>query len=351
MTNRKAKVPNFPLIMSRIMIPEDANPEGNVHGGSILKLIAETAFVVSMRHCNGSSPDGFSRLPVVTVLARVEHTDFLYPVFLGEVCKIYAAVTFTSERSMEVTAEVWSENLETGSEHLTNRALFWYVAVPFGSALKGSKQLFVAMIPQLSLNETEQRKAEERYLLQKKDRQARGALLHAAHHGIVPITTVQHTPYSSCCTLIHVVLPYECLSSTGLLQGGPLMKLMDNCALTVATKHCGTNAVTACIDAINFVSPITKGEMVIVKGRLIFTSSRSMIILVTVEADSTKRDCLRMSNEAYFTFVSLDKSGKPLPVPSLIPQTEEDRKFYQLGKERYEEQKRQRKKAQGSSKL
>ena len=60
-------------------------------------------------------------VPVVASLARVERTDFLQPMLIGEVAKVHAELTYASKHSIEVTAYVWAENLKDGSKRLTNQ--------------------------------------------------------------------------------------------------------------------------------------------------------------------------------------------------------------------------------------
>ena len=67
------------------MLPDDTNPLGNVHGGTILKLIEQAGAVVSARHCNSVNDSGKTPVPLITVLARVEHMDFYEPMYDAEV--------------------------------------------------------------------------------------------------------------------------------------------------------------------------------------------------------------------------------------------------------------------------
>ena len=328
----------LPLVVSRTMQPEDANPGGNVHGGTILNMIAQAGYIQSTKHCNYAS-DSTPEDPLLGVIARVEHTDFLQPVFIGELCEVYAEVVYTSEHSIEVIAEVWSENLLTGAKRLTNRATLWFVAMPAsGNSPKCAK------VPQLQMSEEERKLGEERYQVQKKNRHRKVGTIPAAHDGIIPNphAAPPDSPLRSLSSLGHLVLPHDCHSS-GLMQGGPLMKLMDSCAGIVASRHCKTSVVTASLEAIDFLGPIFKGELVTIKGRLVFASAKSMEIRITVEAENPKPGSLRLTNEAYFTFVSLDRAtGKTLPVPQLVPQTDNERELFESRNLRYQERKAKR---------
>nr|KAF6377056.1 acyl-CoA thioesterase 7 [Myotis myotis] len=97
----------------RIMRPDDANVAGNVHGGTILKMIEEAGVIISTRHCNSQNGER-----CVAVLARVERTDFLSPMCIGEVAHVSAEITYTSKHSVEVQVHVMSENILTGQNPL-----------------------------------------------------------------------------------------------------------------------------------------------------------------------------------------------------------------------------------------
>lgn len=110
------------LQICRIMRPDDANIVGNVHGGTILKMIEEAGCIIGTRHCNTQPGDRCA-----AQLARVERTDFLYPMFIGEVAHVSAEITYASKHSVEVQVHVMSENILTGATKMTNRAALWYV--------------------------------------------------------------------------------------------------------------------------------------------------------------------------------------------------------------------------------
>lgn len=88
------------VTISRVMLPDDANPGGNVHGGTILKMMEEAGWIAATKHCNvptvtngastSSSLSGSlsARNPLAAALVRVEHMDFLQPMHVGEVAKV-----------------------------------------------------------------------------------------------------------------------------------------------------------------------------------------------------------------------------------------------------------------------
>ena len=104
--------------MAQIMFPMDANPAGNVYGGTIMKLIDTAAGIVAYRHC---------RTNVVT--ASMDRLDFHQPVFMGELVVLRASVNYAGNTSMEVGVRVEAEDLMTGEIRHTNSAYVTMVSL------------------------------------------------------------------------------------------------------------------------------------------------------------------------------------------------------------------------------
>ncbi|XP_075695567.1 cytosolic acyl coenzyme A thioester hydrolase isoform X1 [Rhinoderma darwinii] len=317
------------LFHCRIMRPDDANIAGNVHGGTILKMIEEAGAIISTRHCNSQSGE-----KCVAALARVERTDFLSPMCIGEVGHVSAEISYTSKHSVEVQVNVMAENILTGARRLTNRATLWYVPLSLINVDK------IIEVPPIQYEKTEEEEeGKKRYENQKLERfetkQRNGEY-------IVPVVNPdrqnkeQYTVGYSQSSLIHLVGPSDC-TLHGYVHGGVTMKLMDEVAGIVAARHCKTNIVTASVDAINFHRKIQKGCIITVSGRMTFTSNKSMEIEVFVDADTLVGDTQERYRavSAFFTYVSLSKDAKPLPVPQIVIETEEEKKRFEEGKGRY----------------
>ncbi|XP_060115025.1 cytosolic acyl coenzyme A thioester hydrolase isoform X2 [Heteronotia binoei] len=310
--------------ISRIMRPDDANIAGNVHGGTILKMIEEAGAIISTRHCNSQSGER-----CVAALARVERTDFLSPMCIGEVAHVSAEITYTSKHSVEVQVNVMSENILTGVKKVTNKATLWYVPLALQNVHK------VLEVPPIQYAGKEQeeegrRRYEEQKLERFETKERNGDVIQPV---INPeLYTVGHSQSS----LIHLVGPSDC-TMHGFVHGGVTMKLMDEVAGIVAARHCKTNIVTASVDAINFHEKIKKGSVITISGRMTFTSNKSMEIEVFVDADPFVDESQERYRavSAFFTYVSLSKEGKPLPVPQLVVETEEERRRFEEGKGRY----------------
>ncbi|XP_077007601.1 cytosolic acyl coenzyme A thioester hydrolase isoform X4 [Tamandua tetradactyla] len=291
----------------RIMRPDDANVAGNVHGGTILKMIEEAGVIISTRHCNSQNGER-----CVAALARVERTDFLSPMCIGEVAHVSAEITYTSKHSVEVQVNVMSENILTGTKKLTNKATLWYVPLSLKNVDK------VLEVPPVVYSRQEQeeegRRRYEAQKLERMDTRWRNGDI------VQPILNPEPNTVSySQSSLIHLVGPSDC-TLHGFVHGGVTMKLMDEVAGIVAARHCKTNIVTASVDAINFHDKIRKGYVITISGRMTFTSNKSMEIEVLVDADPVVDSLQKRyrAASAFFTYVSLSQEGRSLPVPQLM---------------------------------
>ena len=121
----------------------------------------------------------------------------------------------------------------------------------------------------------------------------------------------------------HLVMPNDANQLQNLF-GGQLMAWMDEVASITAFRHCGNVAVTASINNVSFTQPIPLGSYVILESKVSRAYNTSMEIYVDVFLET--RDGVRSKcNEGIFVFVAMDENLKPLPVPELIPQTDEEK--------------------------
>jgi len=125
-----------------------------------------------------------------------------------------------------------------------------------------------------------------------------------------------------------VVLPND-TNTFGNLMGGRLMYWMDIGASLAAGKHCNFPCMTASVDNLSFKNPIKLGNVVHIQAKVSRAFTTSMEIHLRVWGEDIVHQYKYESNEAYFTFVALDPTGRPRPVPSIIPETEEEIALYE----------------------
>jgi acyl-CoA hydrolase len=139
--------------------------------------------------------------------------------------------------------------------------------------------------------------------------------------------------------MAQLMLPAQA-NPAGFVHGGELMKMMDNAAGVVAARHSHSNVVTARVEDIIFLNPVRVGSLVVVHGKLVFTSRSSMEIRVEVETEHISQEQRVPALTANFVMVAVDGQGKSIPIPKLILLTEEEEKLFAEAQERYKSRKK-----------
>jgi acyl-CoA hydrolase len=134
-------------------------------------------------------------------------------------------------------------------------------------------------------------------------------------------------PQDTFIVMSELVLPND-TNTLGNLMGGRLMHWMDIAAAIAAQKHCNCPVVTASVDNVSFANPIKLGNLLTIEAKLTRSFNTSMEVFLRVWGEDLSAQYKYLSNEAYLTFVALDPNGRPRKVPELIPETEEEKKFY-----------------------
>ena len=112
----------------------------------------------------------------------------------------------------------------------------------------------------------------------------------------------------------------------GLVHGGVVMRLCDEAAGVAAVRHCGGRVVTAAMDRMTFVEPVMIGELLTCSASVNAVWHTSMEVGVRVEAENPRTGEKRHTSTAYLTMVALDDEGRPTPVPSLVVDSEVERR-------------------------
>jgi acyl-CoA hydrolase len=134
-------------------------------------------------------------------------------------------------------------------------------------------------------------------------------------------------PRESFVSMTELVLPND-TNTLNNLMGGRLMHWMDIVSAIAGQKHCNSTVVTASVDNISFRSPIQLGNVVTLRARVTRAFTSSVEIRIDVEAENIPEGKKVASNSAYFTFVAVDKEGRPVEVPEIETETEEEKSLY-----------------------
>jgi acyl-CoA hydrolase len=144
---------------AEVVLPDDANPFGNILGGKVMHLIDITGAIAAHRHAQGD-----------VVTAAVDSLDFLHPIRVGQLILLRAHVTRAFRTSMEVEVRVFLEDYHTGECRQTSSAFVTYVALDAAGKPKE--------VPPLIPRTTEEKR---RYSEALKRRRRRLALAARAH--------------------------------------------------------------------------------------------------------------------------------------------------------------------------
>ncbi len=129
-------------------------------------------------------------------------------------------------------------------------------------------------------------------------------------------------------TTTEIVLPND-TNALGNLHGGKLMLWMDVVSAISAHRLCKQVVVTAAVNNISFRQAIKLGSIVTLEAKVSRTFHTSMEVVIDVLVEDRVTAEKKKHNEAIFTFVAVDQNGSPLPVPEVIPETEEEKKRFE----------------------
>ncbi len=126
---------------------------------------------------------------------------------------------------------------------------------------------------------------------------------------------------------VYMVFPND-LNGNDTVFGGLIMAHMDRLAAVVADRHAAGVTVTVSVDAVHFMAPARRGDVLVMHASINRAWRSSMEIGVKVEAEAIGSTERRHILSAYLTFVALDEQSRPRPVPPLLVQTDEERRRY-----------------------
>jgi acyl-CoA hydrolase len=115
----------------------------------------------------------------------------------------------------------------------------------------------------------------------------------------------------------------------GNVLGGKVMHLVDLAAALAALRHARRPVVTASVDHMNFLHPVKIGQLILLRSSVNRVFRSSMEIGVKVWVEDLQTGAVRHTSSAYLTFVALDATGQTVPIPPVIPETEDEKRRYE----------------------
>ncbi len=144
--------------------------------------------------------------------------------------------------------------------------------------------------------------------------------------------TVEEIEKDACpVTNTEIVFPHY-TNHIGTIFGGKLVELMDMTGALSAMRFAGENVVTASIEALDFNIPVRNGDVVELEARVIYAGRSSMVVKIDVYRQRVFRDERQFCCRGYFVFVAIDAQGRPRRVPRLKVATEDERRWWEVGR-------------------
>ncbi|MFD1036967.1 acyl-CoA thioesterase [Virgibacillus byunsanensis] len=138
------------------------------------------------------------------------------------------------------------------------------------------------------------------------------------------------------------VLPPD-TNTHGTLFGGKLMAHIDDVAAIAAVRHSRKPVVTASTDSVDFLAPVKEGDSICVEAFVTWTHTTSMEVFVKAVTEDLLTGDRKVCTTAFLTFVAVDESGKPTTVPSVYPESDQERQLHNLASQRAERRRERRK--------
>lgn len=129
------------------------------------------------------------------------------------------------------------------------------------------------------------------------------------------------TPSESRSIVTDIVLPGD-TNPLGQMFGGDLLARMDRAASIAASRHSRRHVTTVSVNNVSFSKPIPLGSIVTIEASVSRAFTTSMEIFMDVWVEDRQSGVRSKVNEAMYTFVAIDKDGKPVAVPEIMPETE-----------------------------
>ncbi len=292
--------------MVQFVLPQHGGAPGQIHGGRMMEWIVTVGTMVASRFARGS-----------VLLGAMDDIDLLHPVKVGEIAILRAQVEYVGRTSLEVGVRVYSENPFAGERAVTLSSHLVFVSVDEQAR------------PRPVFQKIEPRGAEEEALVEaararREERLARFALKAERVKDVEDEPDLPRWRFES----TRVVLPEEALVGNFMFPGKLLMGI-DEAGGILCVRYTRGVVVTACMDALDFYSPIRVRDIIVLKAGLNHVGRTSMEVGVKVLAEEPLTGEVRHTCTAFLTYVHVGPDRRPLPVRSFMPESDAERRRWE----------------------
>jgi acyl-CoA hydrolase len=299
--------------MIQWVFPEHAGAPGQIHGGRMMQWITQAGTMAAARVAHGT-----------VVLGAMDDIDFLHPVKVGQIAILRAQVEYVGTSSLEVGVRVWGEHVATGERTVTLNSHLVFVSVDDDARPRPVRaRITPGDAAEAALVEAARGRREQR--LGRHAERARRV------EGDADIDEDVSWRFESA----RSVLPDDALFGNMMFPGKMLMEL-DEAGGILSMRYCKGFVMTACLDAMDFYTPIWSHEVVTFKAGLNHVGASSLEIGIKVLAEKPWTGEVRHACTAYLTYVHLGPDLRPQPCRAFTPGTEVERRRWQAALARRE---------------
>jgi len=272
---------------------------------------------------------------------------------VGDIAEVEAEITYTTARSLQVTASVYAKNQDDGSRYKTIQAKTWFVVKTCGNnpvsvPVPPLRNADGSLVQRPESEEGYRSVKDQRTRIHPKlfDRPYRPNIVdyYAPAESIEPCT-VDFSRYN----FAQPVHPNHCVPGENFCRGAVILRLMDECAASTASTHNSYFSFTSKMDAILFHRKVDASTLLQTYSKVLFSSTKTLEVAVRVEQQRLypgRGVFTARVADGLMTFMVVDtETGTTRPVPPLKLITEKEKKIFQARKEIYEQQKLARLKA------
>lgn len=149
-------------------------------------------------------------------------------------------------------------------------------------------------------------------------------------------------------TIVRLMMPPDA-NPHGNVHGGVIMKFVDEVAGIVAHRHARRNVVTARLDRMDFLEPVFVGNALTLDARIAYTGRTSMEVVVDIKAEDLNTGEIVHTGTAWLTMIAMNERGRPVHVPAIVPESDEEKALHELARRRYEARQEERRQGKAAS--
>jgi acyl-CoA hydrolase len=298
------------------VFPEHAGAPGQIHGGRMMEWIVEAGTLAAARLARGN-----------VALGAMDDIDFLHPVRVGEIAILRAQVEYVGRTSLEVGVRVWAENVATGQRSVTLNSHLVFVSVDENTRPRPVQdRITPADDAEAALIEEARQRREVRLARFAQHRTSNRPPSDLPEHAAPATTDTANIRWRF--ESLRPVLPEDALFGT-TVSAGKLLRQLDEAGGILSMRYCRGLVMTACLDAMDFYSPIHTHEVVIFQACLNHVGTSSLEVGVRVLAEKPWTGEVREACRAFLTYVHLGSDLRPQPCLPFTPQTPAEQRLWE----------------------